>query len=87
MKGNKAKTFIINKILETFNGAFLNGKEIRIPFNEDGAEVQIKVALTCAKENIEHDTIITQSTIAPSNNDITEEEKNDVESLLQRLGL
>ena len=49
-RGSEEKQIIINKILETFEGSFVynGGKEIRIPIGE----VQIKVALTCAKENV-----------------------------------
>lgn len=54
-KGAEAKQIISKKILDTFEGSFLynDGKEIRIPVMEQGVEVQIKVALTCAKENVE----------------------------------
>lgn len=52
-KGTEAKTYITDEILKTFNGAFLNGKEIRIPYMENGEEVQIKVTLTAAKTNVE----------------------------------
>lgn len=53
-KGQVSKAQITNKLLEIFDGAFLynDGKEIRIPMTEDGNEVQIKVALTCAKDNV-----------------------------------
>lgn len=52
VKGAESKKKITDKILETFEGAFLNDKEIRIPMVEGGSEVQIKVTLTAAKENI-----------------------------------
>ena len=54
-KGAQSKAEVTKVILAAFNGSFLynDGKEIRIPMIEDGAEVQIKVALTCAKENVE----------------------------------
>ena len=52
-KGALAKENIINQILASFEGAFRYDKEIRIPFMENGEEVQIKVALTCAKTNVE----------------------------------
>ena len=50
VRGATEKEIITNKILETFEGSFVYncGKEIRIPIGE----VQIKVALTCAKENV-----------------------------------
>lgn len=53
-RGQQLKKDIAKKILETFPGSFLyNGdKEIRIGGIEDGEEIQIKVALTAAKENV-----------------------------------
>lgn len=53
-KGAEAKQIVTKKILETFPEAFLynDGKEIRVPIMEQGVEVQIKIALTCAKENV-----------------------------------
>lgn len=56
-KGAVAKQEIGAKILECFEGAFYynNGKELRIPWNENGVEVQIKIAMTCAKDNVNPD--------------------------------
>lgn len=56
-RGSEAKEFITKKLLETFDGSFLynNGKEIRIPVTENGENLQIKIALTCAKTNVEQD--------------------------------
>lgn len=53
-RGAIAKEEIFSKILETFEGSFIynGGKECRIPWDENGTEVQIKVALTCAKDNV-----------------------------------
>jgi len=53
-KGALAKTEIIETLLKTFNGAFLynDGKEVRIPKTEDGEPIQIKIILTCAKDNV-----------------------------------
>jgi len=57
-KGAILKGEIIEKILKTFDGAFLynGGKEIRICGEEDGLPIQIKVSLTCAKENVTPDS-------------------------------
>lgn len=54
-KGQVSKALINKKIIDTFEGAFAynDGKEIRIPMTEDGVEVQIKVTLTCAKDNVQ----------------------------------
>ena len=49
LKGSQAKEEITKKILEVFPAAFRYDKEIRIPWTEDGEQVQIKVALTAAK--------------------------------------
>ena len=35
-RGTESKTKITEKILNTFEGSFLNDKEIRIPMNENG---------------------------------------------------
>lgn len=51
-KGAEAKQIVTKKILEAFDGAFEYGKELRIPMTEGGEQVQIKVTLTCAKENV-----------------------------------
>lgn len=54
LKGQESKKVITQQILETFEGAFISGKEIRIPFTEDGVPVQIKVSLTAAKDLVEN---------------------------------
>lgn len=48
-RGADEKEVVTQKILETFSNSFIYNKEIRIPIND----VQIKVTLTCAKENVE----------------------------------
>lgn len=54
-RGSLAKEKIMNKILSTFDGSFLynDGKELRIPIEENGEIVQIKIAMTAAKVNVE----------------------------------
>lgn len=54
-KGTVAKATISKKILDIFEGAFPynDGKEIRIPIEEDGEIIQIKVVLTAAKISVE----------------------------------
>ncbi len=53
-RGQVSKQKVAEKIVNSFEGAFLynDGKEIRIPMEEDGEQIQIKVALTAAKENV-----------------------------------
>ena len=54
-KGSESKSIFYAKILETFEGSFMynDGKEIRIPFKEDGKDIQLKIVATCAKDNVE----------------------------------
>lgn len=93
VKGSLAKNEITNKILETFEGSFLvDGKEIRIPWNEGSDLCQIKVTLTCAKVNIENaggaGTVQqTTSVPAPEDRKITETEKQEINNLIKKLNL
>ena len=101
-KGALAKQRIFEKILETFEGSFMynNGKELRIPFDEEGNLVQIKVALTCAKDNVSPEGDVVKVAAAASEPVSTsafpephkmvepsEEEKKNVEDLLKALNL
>lgn len=104
-KGAQAKIQVMNKLMEVFDGAFLynDGKELRIPLTENGEQVQIKVTLTCAKDNAlpgemkvtsnesYHFGETLQATVT-ENKEIkpvepTAEEKENVKSLLAALGL
>lgn len=100
MKGAEAKAEITKKLLETFEGSFLynGGKEIRIPFNEaEAGDVQIKITLTCAKENVMNPDVSATNSItsltgeepvvieSTANATITDEEKQKVKDLLDSL--
>lgn len=92
-KGSESKQIIINKIMEMFPGAFIYGKELRIPLQENGEQIEIKVALTCAKTNVGGDgatvTSEGQSNVAVDTASAapTEEEKANIANLMERLGL
>ena len=98
-RGAVSKEKITKTILDTFAGSFLYDKEIRIPINEDGELIQIKVTLTAAKTNVESgdDTKIPgienneinfgTETVTKEKIEITPEEKQNVATLLQSLGL
>jgi len=94
-RGSIAKEAITQKILSTFEGAFVYGKEIRVPFNEDGNPVEIKLTLTCAKENVGGGnsafTVTEGQPTQPAQASVpaapTEEEKANIANLMQRLGL
>ena len=102
-RGSIIKQEISNKILKTFPGSFLynDGKEIRINGFEEGQPIQIKVVLTAAKVAVEGgDDIIlpgekniseTSVNSTKKNEQIpqepSEEEKERLKTLLEKLGL
>ena len=92
-RGQELKNQIVNKILEVFPNSFINGKEIRICGNENGEEVQIKVTLTAAKENIVNEAAekpVSAATAAPTDDytvEITSKEKRTVAEMLAALNL
>ena len=49
-RGSIAKEEITEKILKDFPNSFKYNKEIRIPWRENGEEIQIKITLTAAKD-------------------------------------
>lgn len=96
-KGQISKQDATQKILELFPGSFIYEKEIRIPYVEEGENIQIKCTLTCAKVNVgENDeaaipgeTIMesTSTQVEPSISAPTQEEKDTVKNLLESFGL
>ena len=50
MKGAIAKEEVKAKILETFENCFVDDKVLRIPWKENGEDIQIKITLTAAKD-------------------------------------
>jgi len=100
-KGQKSKIDIQNKILEIFPKAFIYNKEIRIPMIEDSEEIQIKITLTAAKENVySGQDNATPGTTAEMNFESnkhkqaeqkiiepTQEEKDNVKKLMETFGL
>lgn len=98
VRGAEAKSYITEGILSKFPGSFLvDGKELRIPYDEGGNLVQIKVALTAAKENVEppegmfdEDEIEIPSSGgvgAEEGITLTQNEQNLLERAVERLGL
>ena len=96
-RGTQSKEVITQKILDTFTNSFTyNGKEIRIPMEENGERIEIKVTLTCAKENVglEFNNNSTSSgafepspTPTQSLKEPTPEEMNNVRKMMASLGL
>lgn len=105
IKGTESKALVVKKILETFPDAFLynNDKEIRIPFTEQGDQVEIKVVLSCAKTPVREAAVYDWSTSsstptskesvpAPTSTpqpqtEISEEDRRKVAELMAKLGL
>jgi hypothetical protein len=93
-RGSEAKATITQKILETFSGSFCYDKEIRIPIQENGETVQIKVTLTAAKVNVSNgaDSAMPAAASNPATPTlqvatITEQEKKETAELLASLNL
>ncbi len=100
-RGSESKNIITAKLLETFAGSFIYDKNVIIPMVENGETLQIKIALTCAKTNVESgmDTAIPGATAATTATptpkvidthgvaEVTEEEKQNVLKAMAALGL
>ena len=88
VKGAIAKQEILDKIKEIFPDSFVcaNGKEFRIPYIENNEPIEIKVTLTCAKENVGGDftsgITVSENSAMPS-----KKEQEDLKNLMARLGL
>lgn len=99
-RGQNSKEDAIQKILNIFPGSFIYEKEIRLPYKEDGEDIQLKCALTCAKTNVEQGG----ENILPGENNIeipkivqkeetqpviqmTQEEKDNIKRLMETFGL
>lgn len=90
-RGSASKEIITAKILSMFEGSFINGKEIRLPMMEDGSPIEIKVTLTAAKDIVGggtsvNDTFTPVEKSAPISAEPTEEEKENVATLLKSMG-
>ena len=101
-KGQESKKIINDKILEMFEGSFLynDGKEIRIPIEENGEIIQIKCVLTASKVAVEpgSDNAMPTATVVTNTStfeapvektivQVSEEEKANLAKMMQSLGL
>lgn len=92
-KGSIAKEEIFKKLLETFNGSFMeDAKILRIPTVENGEQIEIKVSLTAAKDilgggnggSVEESGSVSQPA-TPVSAEMTAEEKDRVAKLVASL--
>lgn len=74
-KGAVSKNTIFTKLKEVYSDAFWEdeGKILRIPLDEDGTRVEIKVQLTAAKTNLGGDNV---SSAFDNNNEKTSKEED-----------
>jgi hypothetical protein len=103
-RGANAKVMFFNKLQEVFPDAFMqDAKTMRIPFEEDGSIVELKVAPTAAKDVLGSGSAVVASAPAkagfdwseggdsePTANPVQEptaEEKANLEKLLTALDL
>ena len=102
-RGAESKSIATQTILNSFPGSFVYDKEIRIPFVENGEEIQLKCVLTCAKTNVEENgenaipgetsgeinfgASNIQSQSEVKHIETTEAEKENIRNLMNALGL
>lgn len=103
-KGTESKTKIFNKMIEVYPNSFFEdeGKILRIPMEENGDIVEIKVTLTAAKTNLGGAAVasafpapsseevagyMTPPSVSAEEIEVTEEEKERISQLLASLGL
>ena len=91
-KGSEAKEYVIRKIKETFGEDFVGeqDKKIYVWGQEGGEKVQIAISLTCTKNPIGSLNFEEKEKIFEEENkavEITEEEKNKIDELMERLGI
>lgn len=99
-KGTEAKKAIVEKIKQIYKEDFIgeSNSKYYVWENDGGEKVQIAISLTCPKNPIGEVSVNTgggidftaEPVIAPTKfepAEITEEEKNNIAKLMQRLGL
>ena len=102
VRGTESKNTVFAKLQEIFPDSFWEdqGKILRIPLDENGTRVEIKVSLTAAKNNLGGDTVPSAFEAGPALNSTiktfestqssiepTQEEKENVSKLIASLGL
>ena len=88
-RGSLSKENITQALLQIFAGAFVDadGKTIRIPTHCEGETIEVKVALTAAKDVLGTAPSSLEVTMAPQDTKLTEAEIAEVKELLESLNL
>ena len=92
-RGSSSKENLKRKLLEIFPNSFLynSDKEIRVPMVEDGSPIEIKITLTAAKDIVGGGAPVNEvfapvEISAPVSAEPTDEEKENVATLLRNMG-
>lgn len=102
-RGTESKNKIFTKLMEAYPNAFWEdeGKILRVPLDENGTRVEIKITLTAAKNNLggevaesafpEESPVKSDFMPAPAapnkETEVTPEEKENVRKLIESLNL
>ena len=88
-RGTQSKEKITSAILKVFPGSFIDadGKTIRIPTSIEGEPIEVKVALTAAKDVLGGAVSIQSGAVQPQNRELTQEEIEEVRKLIEELQL
>lgn len=86
-RGAQAKQEITQKLFEAFPNAFQHDKDIRIPWVENGQTVEIKIAMTCAKENVGGNLEVSASGEISQPIAMTDAEVENVRIMMEHLNL
>lgn len=89
-KGSASKEIIFAKMQEVFAGSFMaDAKTLRIPMEEDGQLLEVKVTLTAAKDILGQAPTPAKGNVTQNGGNVTAptaEEKARVESMIRALG-
>ena len=102
-RGNEGKEYVAKKLEEAFGEDYIGlvDKKYYVWAKEAGQMIQIAIAMTCPKTPVEVGTApapnasdtwdfedsVRTINVAPVNNEITEQEKQNIADLMARLGL
>ena len=93
-RGTESKSVIFNKLKEIYPNSFWEdeGKILRVPMDEGGTPIEIKITLTAAKNILGSGAVesafpTTSAPVIEKPVEMTEEEKENVATLLASLNL
>lgn len=87
-RGAVAKDKLTKAITTIFKNSFVNGKEIRVPIDDGGEIVEIKISLTAAKDSLlnmangSFEVELGEKELIEHIANLTDEEKNEIIELL-----